>query len=115
MIATSSSQAPGLDTPSYVQKFAREKGIKPCEAIARIAGFSCYEQYRQAGFVVRNGIPELCEAMDNGKIAIHNAAFIASYPADIQRELVAMERKKIILLVRVLKREMRKQGQEERQ
>lgn len=112
MSATSSSQAQGLDTAARVQNFAREKGVKPCEAIARLAGFGSYEQYRQARFVVDHGAPELCEAMDTSKISIYNAAFIARYPTDIQQEIVAMDRKKIIRLVKVLKLDMRKRVQE---
>ena len=101
---------PSTGMGAYVQNFAREKGIKPCEAIARIAGFGCYEQFRQAKTVVDHGTPELREAMDAGKIAIHNAAIIARYPDAIQREIVGMERKTIILMVKELKRETASQA-----
>ena len=91
-------------TADYVQNFARDNGIKLCEAIARIAGFSCYEQYRQAKFVVAHGIPELVEAMNSGKVALHNAAFIARWAEDIQIDLLTHDSKTIRQLVRILKR-----------
>lgn len=98
----------------YVQNFARERRIKPCEAVARIAGFRNYEQYRQAKFACKYGTSELIDAWNSGKIATYNAAFLARWPAEAQRDIVALDKREIVRWVKRLRMALRQQATEAR-
>src|SRR3954452_11938997 len=80
----------GRPSPEKVQNLAQfEPGQKTRDIAAERAGFGNPETARQAEAVVRNGVPELIEAMDAGEIAISTAAQIARLPAETQQQVAA--------------------------
>jgi hypothetical protein len=56
--------------------------------VARKAGFNNRQTYREAKFVVENGIPTLIEAMDAETVSIHRANQIAHETAKVQQALI---------------------------
>jgi hypothetical protein len=63
-------------------------GVEAREVAAERAGFGNAETYRQAAAVVRDGVPGLVRAMDEGAVSISAAAAIAKLPKAEQAELV---------------------------
>jgi ParB-like chromosome segregation protein Spo0J len=57
---------------------------------AKLAGFSNRETARQATAVVREGVPELVEAVDRGAVSIDAAAAIVKQPPEEQKRIVAL-------------------------
>ena len=70
--------------------------IKTRDIAASKSGFSSKSNYQEAKTTVDKGAPELIAAMDSGKIAVSNAAVIATKPIQEQRIIVAMTDKEIV-------------------
>jgi hypothetical protein len=93
---------------SKVQNFVLLKG-KAIDVVSKQAGFNNRETYRQAKNVVKNGCPQLVEAMDSDKVAISTAARIANLPIAEQNELLELESRALSQATRTLRRPKRRE------
>lgn len=83
-------QGQRTDRAEPLQNFAEvAPGQTTREAVAKAAGFSNAETFRQAKAVVEKADPALVQAMDAGEIAISTAAKLASAPTEIQQRAAA--------------------------
>jgi ParB-like chromosome segregation protein Spo0J len=71
---------------------APDKGQRTEEFVAAKAGFGSRWTMRKAEKAVDQGVPELVEAMDQGKIAVDVAAAAAELPAKTQQKVVELVR-----------------------
>lgn len=62
---------------------------------AKAAGFGNGKTYEQAKAVVENAVPELVEAMDDGRVSVSAAAAISELPKDEQRVVAKQDPKAI--------------------
>jgi len=69
------------------------EGGKASEAVGRVFGVSGGSVDR-ARRVIDNGLPELVEAVDAGKVTVAKAASIAGHEPELQRDLLEAESKK---------------------
>jgi ParB-like chromosome segregation protein Spo0J len=65
------------------------KDKRPREVAAEKAGFGSEVTYRRAKAVVRDGVPELQEAMDDGSLTINAAFEISKLPEEEQVQVLA--------------------------
>jgi len=65
-----------------------KKNSETREIAAEISGFGNYRTYYQAKEVVKNGLPELIKAMDDGLLAVSKAGQIAVLPKEEQTILL---------------------------
>lgn len=70
---------------------------------AKLAGFGNHVSYRQAKKVVSQGIFKLVQAMDDRFISISTAAVIATLTPEQQEEIIQLNKKEIIDIVKKIK------------
>lgn len=81
--------APGKSKNTSQQMMPSDSG-KASEAVGRVFGVSGGSVDR-ARRVIENGLPELVEAVDAGKVTVAKAAAISRHAPEFQRDLLAAE------------------------
>jgi hypothetical protein len=69
-----------------------QPGVETLTVAAKAAGFSTDQDFRRARKAMRDGIPEVVQAMDRGEIAVSRAARISSLPREEQPEALRKAR-----------------------
>ena len=71
-------------------------GRRTREIAAEKAGFGNDKTFRQAAKVVKNGTPQLIQAMDDGRVSISAASILTDVDHDEQDEIVELDAKAIL-------------------